>query len=275
MFRRRKPLRIGGWPPTVAVSSWSVRSSITSGSLKIEDFPKYAKCILGLNAIEVLVNHLIADEEHGFRRLADAAKTHGVEVACLALSNDFTSKPSLENEIQSTIELLRMAQLLGASVVRINPGIKGEDPDEVQARNITEALLRLMPEAQKRNLILALENHQMFGMDPRNMLKVVDALGLPPGFGLCLDFGNFYPEYLSNGPALLAPYAVHVHAKSYEFDENGLETTIDYPARIQELKAVGYRGYLTIEWEGANHTKETESLVKATRLIDKCVKSLA
>lgn len=48
----------------------------------------------------------------------------------------------------------------------------------------------------------------------------------------------------------IAGQIVHVHGKCYEFDADGNEPNIDYPAIINLLADVGYGGWISTEWEG-------------------------
>ena len=45
-------------------------------------------------------------------------------------------------------------------------------------------------------------------------------------------------------------YAKAVSAKSYDFDETGQETTIDYQRMLKIVKDAGYTGFIGIEYEG-------------------------
>lgn len=54
-----------------------------------------------------------------------------------------------------------------------------------------------------------------------------------------------------------------VSAKSYDFDENGNETTIDYTKMLQIVKDAEYTGFVGVEYEG-NSLDETAG-IKATR----------
>ncbi len=83
--------------------------------------------------------------------------------------------------------------------------------------------------------------------------------------GTLPDFGNFclkrqggqrfeatcideYPMY--QGVKEMMSYAKAVSAKSYGFDENGQETTIDFGRMLQIVKDAGYTGYIGVEFEG-------------------------
>ncbi len=86
--------------------------------------------------------------------------------------------------------------------------------------------------------------------------------------GVCLDLGNFREgeAEAEAGIKLLAPHAVHVHAKSHTFDANSDETTINYRASMQALRTAGYDGVLSIEFEGdgspADGIRKTEALIE-------------
>jgi hypothetical protein len=46
------------------------------------------------------------------------------------------------------------------------------------------------------------------------------------------------------------PFAKGVSAKSYGFDAEGNETTIDYRRMLRIVLDAGYRGLIGVEWEG-------------------------
>jgi len=46
------------------------------------------------------------------------------------------------------------------------------------------------------------------------------------------------------------PFAKGVSAKSYDFDENGNETTLDYNRLLSSVTKIGYKGYVGVEYEG-------------------------
>jgi hydroxypyruvate isomerase len=66
----------------------------------------------------------------------------------------------------------------------------------------------------------------------------------------------------------LMPYAKAVSAKSYDFDQNGNETTINYEDMISIVKKFNYYGYLGIEFEG-NKLSEVDGIELTKKLIEK------
>jgi sugar phosphate isomerase/epimerase len=100
------------------------------------------------------------------------------------------------------------------------------------------------------DLKLAIENHGGLSGDPATLIEFVERFH-SPHIGVCLDFGNFDdPASAEKSIELLAPYAIHVHAKSRSFRDDGEEATIDYRACLGALNAVNYAGAISIEYEG-------------------------
>jgi hypothetical protein len=88
--------------------------------------------------------------------------------------------------------------------------------------------------------------------------------------GTLPDFGNFciergannsckevYDRYL--GTSELIPFAKAISAKTYAFDKDGQETTIDYSRMLKMVKDSGYKGFIGIEFEGTG-VSETEGI---------------
>jgi L-ribulose-5-phosphate 3-epimerase len=77
-----------------------------------------------------------------------------------------------------------------------------------------------------------------------------------PGFGTLPDFGNFpedqgkYTIDIYDAIARMMPYAKGVSAKSYDFDESGKETKLDFARIMKIVSDAGYHGFVGIEYEG-------------------------
>jgi sugar phosphate isomerase/epimerase len=99
-----------------------------------------------------------------------------------------------------------------------------------------------------------------------------------PTCGTLPDFGNFhladgkeYDRY--KGVAELMPYAKAVSAKSYDFDAEGNETTIDYHKMMKIVLDAGFHGYVGIEYEGPR-LSEPEG-IRATKKLLETIRSNA
>ncbi|MDX2017499.1 MAG: sugar phosphate isomerase/epimerase, partial [Planctomycetota bacterium] len=64
------------------------------------------------------------------------------------------------------------------------------------------------------------------------------------------------------------PFAKGVSAKSYDFDERGFETKLDYPRMMKIVLDAGYRARVGIEFEGSAHP-EIEGIRKTKALLEK------
>jgi hydroxypyruvate isomerase len=58
-----------------------------------------------------------------------------------------------------------------------------------------------------------------------------------------------YPDKYE-GTKMMMPSAMAVSAKSYNFDKEGNETTIDFLKMMQIVKDAGYKGFVGVEYEG-------------------------
>lgn len=61
----------------------------------------------------------------------------------------------------------------------------------------------------------------------------------------------------------MMPYAKGVSAKSYDFDAEGNETTLDYTRLLEIVKDAGYTGFVGVEFEGS--TIDEEKGIELTR----------
>jgi len=87
--------------------------------------------------------------------------------------------------------------------------------------------------------------------------------------GTLPDLGNFPPEVdRYDAVKTLVTHAKGVSAKTYDFDEKGDETTIDYYRMMKIVLDSGYNGFVGIEYEG-NRLGETEGIIATKKLLDK------
>jgi hydroxypyruvate isomerase len=97
-----------------------------------------------------------------------------------------------------------------------------------------------------------------------------------PNCGTLPDFGNFciqregekcmleYDRY--KGVAEMIGHAKAVSAKSYDFDAEGNETTIDYRRMMEIIRGSEYSGYIGIEYEGSR-LSEMEGIAATQKLL--------
>lgn len=177
---------------------------------------------------------------------------------------------------------LDAAQGLGCHSVRINLLGGPEDDPAAWIASSAEGLAALSSLAAKQRLNILVENHGGLSSNGALLAEVMHTVNLP-NCGTLPDFGNFcitrqnnekwpspcineYDRYL--GVAEMMPFAKGVSAKSFDFDANGNETTIDYPRILEIIKASGYTGYIGIEYEG-QRLNEVEGILKTRELLER------
>ena len=111
----------------------------------------------------------------------------------------------------------------------------------------------ILPEAQKKSIPLAIENHWGVTALAENILEIIhfydsDFLGTCPDFGNFTIHQNRYTELKK-----LMPFAKEVHAKSYKFNNDGEEPAIDYEQCISIIRQSNFSGPLIVEYEGTGN----------------------
>ncbi len=164
-------------------------------------------------------------------------------------------------------KMIRAARLLGTENLLVVPGavyvpwLENVEPvpNDVCDRRAKEAIRQLLPEAEQAGVYLNIENIFASGylFSPQEMIDFVDSFQ-NPHVQIHFDTGNLmqyqFPEHWI---PLLGKRIRNVHVKEYdkrvhEFNLHTfrllLDGTTNWPAVIEELDKVGYRGFLTFEY---------------------------
>ena len=164
-----------------------------------------------------------------------------------------------------TLKLMDLATDLHAESVLVIPAVVGHagqpTPGVAYAdalRRTGQALHRLRHEAEARGVLLAIENvWNRFLLSPIEAADLIDRVN-SPNVGFCFDTGNVLPYgYPQDWISTLGGRVVRVHAKDYDLRRSGRdgfcplgEGSVDWPATLAALRAVGYDGPLTVEGPG-------------------------
>ena len=151
---------------------------------------------------------------------------------------------------------LEIAGILGAGATLLHPGQLPVEGTYQEAWNdLTEALRRLAVEAEERGVAIGLENvWNKFLLSPDEAVRLVETVG-SERVGIYLDTANMmaygYPEHWIRA---LGPHIVRVHLKDFDRAEHKFvnlgEGDTDWPAVMEELRAVGYSSSLIHEVGG-------------------------
>ncbi len=227
------------WPPPpgsrVRYLPWRLRGRLTGRDV----WPEFQRHWLAIRATR--------------RRLAMLCRHAGVRCIALTLNSDFSGSETAQRlrNLAHVRAGLMAAGTLGAPVVRVTSD-RRERSDDLGPGAVERVIASLQGAAvmaRAAGIRLALENHWGLTSEPEVVRHIVQAVD-SPWLGVCLDLGNFAPEVRLAGVEMLAPYAIHVHAKAQAFDAQGEERGIDYAASLTRLQRAGYSGPLVIEYEG-------------------------
>jgi len=251
----------------IAVSSWSFHDELYTGKLHLSDVP-FRAYELGYRAVELQDMFLWPKPPSRLARLLrrkvelsvpgqydrkSLLRTHlnrhrsGTKLVCWTVDSDLTSEDAAGQKayLAAAIEA---AHFLNGPILRLTLG--GQKNDRAGFDRAVSLLRNVLPVAMAFELKLAIENHGGLSSEPATLIEFVQQFN-SSHIGVCLDFGNFDdPSSAEKSIGLLAPHAIHVHAKSRSFKADGEEATSNYRACLSALKAANYDGAISIEYEG-------------------------
>ncbi len=282
----------------LSLAQWSLHKKMMSGEIDPIDFAKKAK-ELGFTGLEY-VSQLYKKElekgptpEKALQTLLDTlqakSKQYNVQNLLIMVDGEGDLAVIDEKERNQTVEnhkkWVDAAQFLGCHSIRVN--LFGTNDPEKWIEVSTDGLGKLSAYAATRGINVIVENHGSLSSDASLLAKVMQNIN-KPNCGTLPDFGNFcleredgkrwgskcikeYPRY--KGIEEMMPFAKGVSAKSYDFDSDGNETTIDYKKMLNIIKKSGYQGYIGVEYEG-ERLDEIEGIIATRDLLINLSKEL-
>ena len=277
----------------MSLAQWSFNKSFRSGGVSPYEFARLAS-ELGFEGLEY-VNQLypdVMDSEDKSAAIAAFVEKNNVLAAQYKLQNVLIMIDS-EGDLASSDENTRSeaianhklwidaANQMGCSAVRLN--LFGESDPEKWVANSILSLTDLADYAADKNINVIVENHGRLSSNVPVLMKVINGTG-KSNCGTLPDFGNFciaeegygslfdgsckefYDPY--KGVSEMIVKAFGVSAKSYDFDEEGNETTLDYNRLIKIVKDAGYKGFVGVEYEGIRLSEE-EGIIATKTLLEK------
>jgi len=170
--------------------------------------------------------------------------------------------------IENHKKWINAAAAMDCHSIRIN--LFGESDPELWKSYSKLSLIALSEYALPLNVNIIVENHGYLSSNAALLMTLMNEVNMK-NCGTLPDFGNFclkreenehwdapciesYDNY--KGVAEMMPKAFAVSAKSYDFDGEGNETTLDYQRLISIVKSNGYDQYIGIEYEGSRLSEE-------------------
>ncbi|HXQ35009.1 MAG TPA: TIM barrel protein, partial [Anaerolineales bacterium] len=168
-------------------------------------------------------------------RIKAAADSAGLPFGCLAVDGAHIYEPSPEARRAQQIKAYRwlnIAEQLSTQQIRIDSGGPPEMPEDVLEVIVT-GYNDLIPRARDKGMEIVIENHWGASRIPENVVRILEAV---PGLGLLFVTGNWPHELRETGWTQCARYARATHLKTYAFDADGNERTVDIPRAIRILQ---------------------------------------
>ncbi len=238
-------------------SSWSYHRTFEAGKMDQMSWLKECAAI-GLDGVELLGRHFPSTDRDYLVKLKKACTDLHLTIAQVSANGHLTVSDDAQRakEVQDIARWVEVAAFLGAPTVRF---FCGSGPElaaggETLYKKVVEAMRQVAVAGEKHGVVMALENHgNTTAEQVLSLRKDVNH----PFLKFTLDTGNFPPHSTvspTTYPSIeqAAPYAAIVHAKFFNVAADGAEREFDW-LRIRDILAgAGFRGFLSIEYEGAD-----------------------
>jgi len=256
--------------------------------LSPDNFPKIAAEQFNIYGIELVNTFYLGkvDDANYWSAFKEQCAQYDVQpllIMCDGLGNLGDADPDSRQEaVQNHYPWIDIAADLGCHSIRVNAA--GEGTPSAVAAQAVDGLRALTEYGKSKDIHVIVENHGGYSSDGKWLAGVINEVN-DPYCGTLPDFGNFCIEGSPTGDCAqsynrymgvneLLPFAEGVSAKSYAFDEEGNETTIDFQRMLDMVHKSGYTGYVGIEYEGSD-LSEPEGIRATKALLEKCFKNLS
>jgi sugar phosphate isomerase/epimerase len=227
---------------------------------------------MGFDGVEILHVQMRDESNAALQKLKRQAHSLGLALMGFSTHQGFVS-PDAEirrSNVQRTLDQIDVAYRLGIPTMRINTGRwgttrsfdtlmaqKGIEPalpghnDEEAFAWVQAAIEKLLPRAEECGVVLGLENHWGLGRTAAGVLRIVEAIK-SPWLQMTLDTGNFLERSYEQMEAMACsavPIAL-VQAKTYYGGGRWYTLDLDYARIAALLRQHGYKGWISLEFEG-------------------------
>ncbi len=277
----------------LSLAQWSLHRTFNEDGVDPFKFAEISKN-MGFEGLEY-VNHIYTQqiEDLGFDKVMDSLKSlsekHEMQNVLIMIDGEGDLASPNEDERNLAVEnhkkWIDAAQKLGCHSIRVNTFGTNEPSEWLPS--VVDGLRKLSEYAATKNINVLCENHGWLSSDAPLLMEAIDLVDME-NCGTLPDFGNWcikrkegstwgecieeYPDKYQ-GIELMLTKAKAVSAKSYDFDEEGNETTLDFPRIMKLVKDSGYSGFIGVEYEG-DRLPEDEGIEATKKLLETSIESL-
>ena len=196
------------------------------------------------------------------------AQNRGVALSGTAIGNNFSigKGAELDKQIADAKFWIDKTALLGSSHIRFFAGKKNEFEEDPSRMGVAiEALQECADYGSKKGVVVGVENHGSLSVDQMlHIMKSIDS----PWVGMNLDTSNYVVESeaeLIDAVKRSLPYAVNVQVKVKRKIADGSKVDVDIAKMVELIKAAKYQGYVVMEYEEEDPTKNVPIEVEKLR----------
>ncbi len=205
---------------------------------------------------------LEAGEDAYIDQVKAAAKEAGLPFGIIAVdgAHIYDEDPAVRDAHRKlAYRWIDIAGKLDAEYVRIDAGGPEDMPDDVFAI-IKDGYNDIIAYAKERGVKVLTENHFGPSIHPENVVKLCEEID---GLGLLFDTNNWDKSKQIKAWEMCAKYAQATHIKTFEFDADGKEPSIDLEYAFKLLNEAGFNGC----WGVESVPKDGEEMAAADKTI--------
>lgn len=252
----------------LSLSERSLTRLLEAGKIEHLDCARLASQEFEIKAIDY-AGRFFADklkEEAYLTQMNKRAADYGVRRNLILVENEGAlasgNKKTRDEAVARHRRWIDAALTLGCRGVCVQ--VQGEGTPAEQAPRATEALAQLAEYGTKQKIHVLISNESGPAANPDWLLGVIKEVDNSRcgAFPLFNGFGGRNPY---EGMAKLMPVARGVCAVAQEFDDNGKESQIDFSRMLKVVLQAGYRGYISLEYQG--DSEDEYAGIRATKTL--------
>ena len=265
----------------ISVASWPFRFWIDSPTntyrdrskpgMTLLEFPAMVVKEFKVNKLEPLGQHFASTDAGYLGQFREAVRKAGCHIVDIPMGGEESYYDPDPKVRQKAIDLgkkwVDIAVAVGSPSIRNHiGGAKNVKPDVARA---AESLGQVVKYAASKNVVVNLENDDLVSEDAFFLVNVIKKVNSPwlhalPDFCNSMMGGDADFDYKAVTAMFSHAYNI-CHVKDSEVGDGGKVYRIDIPKTFSILKASGFRGYCSMEWEGAGDSYQgTHKLIADT-----------
>ena len=231
--------------------AYSYSKHFEAGKLTMEDFFRRA-ADLGVRGVDVTTYWLKSTDTDYLSSLRHLAFKNGLGFSGAAIRTEMCQADAdkRDEQVKNIQRWTDATDRLGASHLRV---FTGDVPPGVTTQQGIQWVAEVMKQAcdygAQRGITIGIESHHGLSARAAEIVEIMHSLNSPYA-GINLDISNFeakMDEDMYSDIAACIPYATHVHVRDHF---GSTKRPIDLDRVWQMFGEAGYRGYMSVEYEG-------------------------